>query len=319
MVWFNRKKPAAKKGGAVSKDAPPSVVTKPDGTLSDSEGARIDGSASSSETALVPGSKPKARRTRQPPVLKPNTSADCASNPITAEEGTPKLKCFSLDEQPVERGYRLIESILCEREKGALKTVFSSISRMSHKRVVVTSILSGLVSSAIFTMLGPVGLLAVPAAFITDRVRESRRVRGGRHGERNRVSESDALRISPAALAMSSQDKSAWPWELRCQWLLAAWRLQILVRNYNMRATVVNAALRDGTMSPAEHTAALRMGDLLRKEYPRLESIKRFLQDDVYGGQNSNAQCPRWLSMTKMSLMPTCSDIEIIVVHPSSG
>jgi hypothetical protein len=36
-------------------------------------------------------------------------------------------------------------------------------------------------------------------------------------------------------------------------------------------------------MSPAEHAAALRMGDLLRREYPRLEKIRRFLEDDLYG------------------------------------
>ncbi|MFA5854134.1 MAG: hypothetical protein WC866_03525 [Patescibacteria group bacterium] len=283
MGLFDRKKPAAKEGEATPTETAPFVETKPDGTLADPEVLGLDAQPPVPGTALIPAPKPKVKRPRRPSVLKPKTDADCAANPIDENHASPKLKLFQTTGRPAERGYRLIDSILQEREGGIVKALWFSLRRMSHKRMGFTSVLSGVAGGASFALLGPFSFLAVPAFLIADRARETRRVRRGRHNDHDRVSESDTLRVSSAALAISSQDRASWPWELRCQWLLAAWRFQLLIRNYNMRAEVVNAALQDATMSPAEHAAALRMGELLRKEYPRLENIRRFLEDDLYG------------------------------------
>ena len=283
MGLFDRMKPAAKKGKAESGTVPSPTETQTDDPPADPEVLVDDDKASPNlETALVPVEKPRTKRSRRPRVLRPNTGGDVSANPINVNEPFPKLKLIKTGNGSLEQGYQLIERVLQERDGGIARAMWRSVRHMSQKRVAAVGILGGFVGTVAFSLLGPIGFLLIPTAIVADRAQEARRVRQGRRSEPHRVSERESLSASPALLALATQSKDALPWELRCQWLLAAWRLQNLIRNYNMRAEIVNSALKDATLSSSEHGAALRMGELLCKVYPRLEKVRRFLEEDLY-------------------------------------
>lgn len=284
MGLFDRKKPAAKKGKAKPGTVPSPTETQTDSAPADPEVlVEADKASPNPETALVPAEKPRTKRLRRPHVLRPNTGSDDSANPIEDGEESPKLKLIKTENSPSEQGYKLVEMVLQERESGFAWAMWRSVRRMNKKRTAVVGISGGIAGTLAFSLLGPIGLLLIPTAIVADRAQEARRVRQGQRSEPDRVSERESLSTSPALLALTTQSKDTLPWELRCQWLLAAWRLQNLIRNYNMRAEVVNSALKDATLSSSEHGAALRMGELLCKVYPRLEKIRRFLDDDLYG------------------------------------
>lgn len=250
------------------------------------------GGAESTEarsTALVPAPPAKNRRKPRPKQLKARTQVDDEANPVDeTDKNCPKLKNIILKDRPSEQAHALIEAILSERDSNVFGAFFRSMNRVSTRRAVAHGVGGAGVALKAMLLFGPLAIAVWPASLVIDRVRETRRVRAGKPPLAMGKTESDLL-LTPAVVLKSPDgsdraEKESLPWELRCQWLVAAWRFFRLAQHFNKRVAVVNGALTDATLPAAQHQAAERMSKLLCREYIRIQGIRRFLEDQMYGG-----------------------------------